>query len=144
MSTAIIQKKDQLLADLSGIKDSESKYKFIIDKGRSLPPLADDQKQDKYLIEGCISRAWLVPELRGGKIYFYSDSEAAIVKGIMAIILEVYSGNTPADVLDFPPDFLREGGITEHLSMNRRNGLSGVLKQIKLYAAAYKALARGT
>ena len=81
-----------------------------------------------------------MPELRDGRIYFQGHSEAAIVKGIVAILIEGYSGNTPQENLTLSPEFLREGGITEHLSMNRRNGLSSVVKQIMLYSAAYKAL----
>ena len=134
-------KKQKIVDELSAITDSNYRYKYIINKGRELEIISDDRKQDKYLIEGCISRAWLIPELRDGRIYFFADSEAAIVKGIMAILLEVYSGNYPAENLGLSAEFLREVGITEHLSMNRRNGLSSVIKQIMLYSAAYKALA---
>ncbi|MCX6125371.1 MAG: SufE family protein [Proteobacteria bacterium] len=138
---SIVEKKLKIVDELSAITDSNYRYKYIINKGRELETISDDTKQDKYLIEGCISRAWLIPELRDGRIYFFADSEAAIVKGIMAILLEVYSGNYPAENLGLSSEFLREVGITEHLSMNRRNGLSSVIKQIMLYSAAYKALA---
>lgn len=137
----IEQKKSAVLADLAKFTDAEDRYRHIISKGRLLGNLTEDQKEEKFLIEGCISRAWLVPEFRDGKIYFKADSEAAIVKGIIAILLEVYSGNTPSQNLSLSPDFLKEGGITEHLSMNRRNGLSSVVKQIVLYSTALKALA---
>lgn len=137
----IQDKKQSILNELGLISSADERYRLIIQKGRALAPLTDEQRQEKFLIEGCISRAWLIPELRGGKVFFTADSEAAIVKGIMAILLEVYSGNAPSENLGLSPDFLKEGGITEHLSMNRRNGLSSVVKQIMLYSAAYKALA---
>lgn len=141
MTINIAEKKDKILTELSAITDTDERYRYIINKGRSLTELAPEKLEDKYLIEGCISRAWLIPEFRDGKIYFLGHSEAAIVKGIMAILIEVYSGNTPQENLSLSPDFLREGGITEHLSMNRRNGLSSVVKQMMLYSTAFKALA---
>lgn len=137
----IEQKKNAVLTELAKITDTEERYRHIISKGRLLGELSEEQKEEKFLIEGCISRAWLIPEFREGKIYFKADSEAAIVKGIIALLLEVYSGNTPSENLSLSPDFLKEGGITEHLSMNRRNGLSSVVKQIMLYSTALKALA---
>ena len=133
-------KKTMILEELAAIASTDDRYKFIIEKGRQLPSLKDDQRLEKFLVQGCMSQAWLVPEFKDGRIYFYVDSDAAIVKGIMAILVAVYSGNTPAENLSLSPDFLKDGGITEHLSMNRRNGLSSVVKQIMLYSTAYKAL----
>lgn len=138
----ILEKKQNILAQLATIESTDDRYKFIIEMGRKLPVLTDVQRQDKFLIEGCMSRAWLVPELKDGKIYFHVDSEAAIVKGIMAILVAVYSGNSPEENLSLSAEFLKEGGITEHLSMNRRSGLSSVVKQIMLYSTAFKALGR--
>jgi cysteine desulfuration protein SufE len=136
-------KKEKILRDLAGINSSDERYKFIIDMGRKLPNLTDAQREDKYLIEGCMSRAWLVPEFKDGRLHFYVDSEAAIVKGIMAILVAVYSGNKPEENLTLSADFLKEGGITEHLSMNRRNGLSSVVRQMLLYSITFKALNKG-
>ena len=136
-------KKEKILLDLAGINSSDERYKFIIDMGRKLPNLTDAQREDKYLIEGCMSRAWLVPEFKDGRLHFYVDSEAAIVKGIMAILVAVYSGNKPEENLTLSADFLKEGGITEHLSMNRRNGLSSVVRQMLLYSITFKALNQG-
>jgi cysteine desulfuration protein SufE len=139
----ILEKKEKILRDLAGINSSDERYKFIIDMGRKLPNLTDTQREDKYLIEGCMSRAWLVPEFKDGRLLFYIDSEAAIVKGIMAILVAVYSGNKPDENLTLSADFLKEGGITEHLSMNRRNGLSSVVRQMLLYSITFKALNQG-
>lgn len=138
--SGILDKKNKILKDLAQITSSDERYKFIIDMGRNLPNLTDEQRIDKFLIEGCMSKAWLVPEHINGKLYFHVDSEAAIVKGIMAILVYVYSGNDPEENLSLSADFLKEGGITEHLSMNRRNGLSSVVRQIILYSMAFKAL----
>jgi cysteine desulfuration protein SufE len=138
--TDIHAKKKLILEQLAAISSTDDRYKFIIEKGRELEGLKEDQKLEKFLVQGCMSQAWLVPELKDGRLYFYVDSDAAIVKGIMAILMSVYSGNLPSENMALPPDFLKEGGITEHLSMNRRNGLSSVVKQIMLYSAAFKAL----
>jgi cysteine desulfuration protein SufE len=102
--------------------------------------IESNEKTDAYLIKGCISRAWLFPRFENGLVYFKADSEAAIVKGIIASIVEVYSGSTPAEILALSPDFLAEGGISEALSMNRRSGLANILKQVRLYALAYQSL----
>lgn len=141
MAVTIEEKKQSVLSELAAITDTDERYRYIIGKGRAMPEIAPEKLDEKYLIQGCISRAWLLPELRDGLIYFQGHSEAAIVKGIIAILIEVYSGNSPQENLALSPEFLREGGITEHLSMNRRNGLSSVVKQIMMYSAAYKALA---
>ena len=133
-------KKEKVLAELATIGSTEKRYEYLIQKGRELPPLADERKQDKYLVKGCISRAWLVPSLEEGRIHFAADSEAAIVKGILAVLLEVYNENPPGEVLELSPEFLKAGGITDHLSLNRRNGLAHFCKQIQLYATAYKTL----
>ena len=137
---SIEQKKVKVLSDLAGLSSVDDRYRYIIEMGRALPALGETQRQEKFLVQGCMSQAWLVPELKNGLVYFYADSDAAIVKGIMAILIAVYGGNTPSENLALSPEFLREGGITEHLSMNRRNGLSSVVKQIMLYSTAYKAL----
>jgi cysteine desulfuration protein SufE len=141
--TDIQEKKKLILSDLSALGATDDRYRYIIDLGRKQPPLKEDSRQDKFLIQGCMSQAWLIPEFKDGRLYFYVDSDAAIVKGIMALLISVYSGNLPAENLALSPEFLKEGGVTEHLSMNRRNGLSSVVKQIMLYSAAFKALNPG-
>jgi cysteine desulfuration protein SufE len=129
---------DTTLSDLKNIKSSESRYEYLIKKGRELP--APPHHDEKFIVKGCVSRAWLIPEYKDGKLYFYADSDAAIVKGILAILLLLYNGQTPRAILAIQPEVLREAGVTEHLSMNRRNGLAHFVKQIQLYAATYAAL----
>jgi cysteine desulfuration protein SufE len=140
--TDIVSKKETLLSDLKNIESADERYRYIIEAGKKVSPLTDEQRQDKFLIAGCMSQAWLVPELKDGVLNFYVDSDAAIVKGIMAVLVSVYGGNKPSENLSLSPEFLKEGGITEHLSMNRRNGLSNVVKQIMLYSKAFAALSR--
>jgi cysteine desulfuration protein SufE len=100
----------------------------------------DDLKIDKYKVKGCQSQVWLFPVLKEGKVYFQADSDAMLVKGIISVLLKVYSGQSADDILAHEPSFLNELGITQHLSMNRSNGLASMMKQIKMYALAMKAL----
>jgi cysteine desulfuration protein SufE len=139
--TSIQQRIDQLVHELGAISEPDERYKYMIQKGKESGDLTDPVKEEKFLIAGCLSRAWLIPEYRDGKLFFKIDSEAAIVKGIMAIIVHVYSGATPREILASPPEFLQKAGINEHLSMNRRNGLASLVKQLMLYATVYARLA---
>lgn len=118
----------------------EDRYKELISLGKSLPTLSDDHKIDKFLVKGCQSQVWLYPELRDGVVYFKADSDALIVKGIVGLLVKVYSGETPRVILETAPDFLKETGIIDHLSMNRTNGLASIVKNMKLYAAAYQTM----
>lgn len=121
-------------------KDWEDKYRQIIKYGKDLPEMNDDLKIEKFKIKGCQSQVWLFPELKDGKVFFQADSDAMLVKGIISVLLKVYSGQTPDDILGHEPSFLNDLGITQHLSMNRSNGLASMMKQIKMYAIAMKAL----
>jgi len=138
----IQQKKQKLIETLGAIESKDERLRYIIARGKQMPPLPPESQEERYLVPGCLSRAWLVPEFKSGQVHFAADSEAMIVKGIMAILLEVYNNNTPDENLGLAPDFLADVGITEHLSMNRRNGLANLCKQIRLYSAAYKAMAQ--
>ena len=135
-----LKDKEKIIEDLSSIHEDDERYAYIINKGRVHPALADEFKVESFQIKGCLSQLWLHPELKDGKVYFTIDSDAAIPKGIAAILAEVYSDMTPSEILALSPDFLKEYGIEQHLSMNRRNGLSHICKQIQLYAVAYKAI----
>ena len=136
---AIIE-KEKILKDLLELPDHNDKFKYLIQKGKSQPLLAEEFKTETYRIEGCLSKLWLHPSFKDGKIYFNSDSDAAIPKGIAAILTEIYSGTTPDEALAIDPIFLKEAGVEQHLSMNRSNGLSKLCNQIKLYALAYKQI----
>jgi len=115
-------------------EDHFERFAYIIDRAKSLSPLDDAYKIDAFLIEGCISQLWIFPEFRDGKCYFSTDSDAAITKGTSALLCGLYSGETPEAIISLEPDFLAEVGVTQHLSPNRRNGLTNVRKRIKAYA----------
>ena len=136
----IPEKKQKLLEDLSKFSGKDERFQYIISLGKKHPGISPDAQEDKFLIKGCLSKAWLVPQFDGKTLHFDFDSEAIIVKGIMAVLMEVYNDNPPAENLQLDPNFLNEAGITEHLSMNRRNGLANFFKQIQLYSMTFKAL----
>jgi len=138
VSADIEQRKQELIMELTAISDKDERLRYIIQQGKSLPVMDASLKIDPFLVKGCISRAWLAPQRRDSTIVFHADSEAMIVKGIIAILLRVYNHATPDEVLMTDADFLTDVGVTDHLSMNRRNGLSNILKMMKTYAAAFR------
>ena len=138
MSLSIEEKKKQVLKELGSFKDRDEQLRHIIQQGRELAEMNPQFKIPPFQVKGCISQAWLAPEKKGHTIYFHADSEAAIVKGIIALFLSVYNDSTADEILATPGDFLSEAGVSEHLSMNRRNGLSNIVSMIQSYARAFK------
>jgi len=136
---SINEKIEQLTEKFQEVKDWEDRYKMIIKMGKEMEPLTDDQKKDDLKVQGCQSQVWLHADYRDGRIYFHADSDALIAKGIVAMLISVYSGSTPDEILTTKPDFLTELGVKEHLSMGRTNGLMSMIKQISIYAMAFKA-----
>lgn len=126
--------------EFSIYEDWMDKYSYLIELGNDLPELDAKLKNDQYVIKGCQSRVWLVPELKDGKIYFQGESDAVIVKGLVALLLRVVSGHTPDDILNSDLHFVDDIGLKQHLSPTRSNGLVAMVKQIKLYAVAYKKI----
>jgi len=137
----IKEKQEKLIKDFEQFTEWEDRYKYVIELGRKLKPIDEQYKTDKYKLEGCQSQVWIKAKFEDGKIFFEADSDAAIVKGLIAILLEVYSGHTPEEILSNPPDFLSKIGIDKHLSPTRKNGLAAMMKQIQMYALAFKTLA---
>ena len=137
----IQEKKEVLLNELKVIEGKDERFEYIIALGKKTPTMPESQRDDKFLVKGCMSKAWLIPKMDNGHLHFDFDSEAIIVKGIMAVLMRVYNDNPPAENLAIDPAFLTDAGITEHLSMNRRNGLANLFKQIHLYSATFKAMA---
>jgi len=133
-------KQEELITKFKQFNDWEEKYAEIIKMGKTLPEFPEERRIEKNKIEGCQSQVWMHAEYKDGKIYFYADSDAMIVKGLIALLLKVYSGHTPEEILNSPPDFLKKIGIDTHLSPTRKNGLYSMLKQIQLYAVAFKSL----
>lgn len=118
----------------------ENKYKELISLGKDMDELAESECVDKFKINGCQSQVWLKPNYSEGKVSFKANSDAVLVKGIVAMIAQVYSGSTPAEIIETQPTFLKDLGITEHLSMNRTNGLASMLKQVQMYGIVFKSL----
>jgi cysteine desulfuration protein SufE len=133
--------QDELISEFSELTDWMDRYAYIIDLGNTLAPLPESDKTPENLIEGCQSRVWITAHLNDeGKIEFEADSDALIVKGIITLLLRVLSDQTPQDILDADLYFIDKIGLQSHLSPTRSNGLVAMVKQIKLYATAFKAL----
>jgi len=130
--------QDQLIDEFLSFDDWMDKYALLIEKGNSLPPLDEKDKKENNLIEGCQSRVWLCAEYAGGLIYYRGESDAVIVKGIVSMLLDVLSGHTPQEILDADLYFIERIGLREHLSPTRSNGLVAMLKQMRMYALAFK------
>lgn len=132
----IIEKQEQLVHQFSALSEWMDRYTLLIEKGKECPVLPDSEKTESFLIKGCQSRVWIKAESKDGKVYFKADSDAVITKGIAALLIYVFSGEEPQDIVNAPVDFLDRMGLKEHLSPSRSNGLTAMLKQIKLYALA--------
>ncbi len=135
------QRIDEIRDEFSMFDDWMDKYALLIEMGKSLPLIEEKYKQDPYLISGCQSQVWLHADLRDGLIHFTADSDAVMTKGIVHLLIRVLSGETPETILQADLGFLEEIGLQEHLSPTRANGLVSMIKQMKLYALAYKAKA---
>lgn len=129
----------EIISEFKGFSTWEDRYKHLITMGKNLPPMKEEHHVESNKVKGCQSQVWLFAELEGDKIRYTGDSDAAIVKGIVALLLKVYSGRTPDEILTLDQSFIDEIGLKQHLSMSRANGLSAMLKQIQMYALAFKA-----
>ena len=134
----IIEIQSQIIDEFEIMDDWMEKYEYIISLGKSLPLMDKDFKNDSNLIKGCQSRVWLHAELKNENIFFHADSDAIITKGIISILIRIYSGQPPKEILDSSFDFINKIGLKEHLSQTRANGLSSMIKQIKMYALAFQ------
>ena len=130
--------QDEIIDEFSMFDDWMQRYEYMIDLGKSLPLIDEANKTEDKLIKGCQSKVWLRAELEGDKIVFTADSDAIITKGIIAILLRVFSNQTPEDILAAKTTFIDEIGLKEHLSPTRANGLVSMIKQLKIYALAYE------
>lgn len=129
----------EVVEEFSEIDDWMDRYQMLIDLGEEQGPLPKKEKTEQNLIDGCQSRVWLVCEERDGRLFFRAESDALIVKGIVALLVRVLSGHTPQEILDADLYFIREIGLTEHLTPTRSNGLLAMVKQMRLYALACSA-----
>ncbi len=133
--------QEEIIDEFSIFDDWMERYEYIIELGRSLPLIDPQFKLDENLIKGCQSRVWLYSELEEGTIKFTADSDAILTKGIVALLLRVFSNQKPQDILEADTGFIDEIGLKEHLSPTRANGLVSMVKQIKMYAIAQQAKA---
>ena len=135
--------QDNVIEEFSAFDDWMDKYALLIDLGNSLPPLEEKYKTESNLIEGCQSRVWLQADYVVGKIIFKGESDAVIVKGIVSLLINVLSGHTPQEILDTDLYFIEQIGLKEHLSPTRSNGLVAMVKQMRMYALAYRTKEQG-
>ncbi len=133
--------QNEIVEEFEGLTDWMDRYAYIIDLGNTLPEFPDSKKTPENLIEGCQSRVWISADRKeDGTIHFDADSDAMIVKGIVSMLMRVFSDRTPDEILDNELFFIDEIGLKEHLSPTRSNGLVAMVKQIRNYAKAYKIL----
>ncbi|PKB42472.1 cysteine desulfuration protein SufE [Cellulophaga sp. RHA19] len=130
--------QEEIVDEFSMFDDWMQRYEYMIDLGKSLPLIDEQYKTDDNIIKGCQSKVWVHADLEGDTLTFTADSDAIITKGIIAILIRVYSGQHPKDILEADTSFIDEIGLKEHLSPTRANGLVSMIKQIKMYAIAYQ------
>ena len=130
--------QDSIIEEFGDFEDWLDRYQLLIDLGNEQEPLPEEYKTDNNLIEGCQSRVWLQADFVDGKVQFRAESDALIVKGIVSLLVKVYSEHTPDEILESEPYFVEVIGLKEHLSPTRSNGLVAMIKQMRLYALAFK------
>ena len=135
----IQEAEQEIIEEFSDYEDWMDKYQLLIDLGNEQEPLDEKYKTESNLIDGCQSRVWLQADYEDGKIHFQAESDALIVKGIVSLLLRVFSDRTPDEILNADLRFIEEIGLKEHLSPTRSNRLVAMIKQIRLYAMAFKA-----
>lgn len=129
--------QEEIIGEFAIFDDWLDKYDYLISLSDSLPAICAEHRTEKYLIEGCQSRVWIDAELKEGKVYYTADSDAIIVKGIIALLIRVLNGRTPQEILDLDLYFIEAIGLKENLSPTRGNGLLAAIKQMRLYALAF-------
>lgn len=134
----VLERQQQLTKEFQSVDSWEERYKKVIALGKELPKMSESYYESQFLVKGCQSQVWLFAELKDGKMHLHADSDALIVKGLVSLLVRVYSEATPDDVLAHPPEFLSELGFQSHLSPSRANGLMSMVKQIMMYAAVLK------
>ena len=136
---SIQQIQDQIIDEFNFFQDWSEKYQYLIDLGKNLPEFNDSNRIDSNLIKGCQSKVWLNSSFDNNIVIFEADSDAIISKGIISLLIRVFSGHTPEEIISADVDFIDKIGFNSHLSQTRANGLLSMIKQIKIYALAYQA-----
>lgn len=135
----IEESQQEIIEEFSEMDDWMDRYQLLIDIGEEQTPLPAEEKNESNLIDGCQSRVWIVCDEQNGRLHFRAESDALIVKGIIALLIRVINDHTPQEILDAKLHFIDDIGLREHLSPTRSNGLLAMIKQINFYALAYKA-----
>lgn len=133
-------KAQEMVAQFAKVADWEQKYEKLIELGKAWPGIPEDLKTEDLKVKGCQSQVWIKAELKDGKVFFQGDSDAIIVRGLVALVLSVYSGQTPSEIMRYDASFLKDIGLDSGLSPSRTNGLYSMIKQIKYYATAFAYL----
>ncbi len=131
--------QEEIIDEFASFEEWMDKYAYLIELGNDLEPFDDKYRLDENLLDGCQSKVWLHAWMEDGKVYYMGDSDAIIVKGIVALMIRALSGQSPAEILENEPTFIDEIGLKEHLSPTRSNGLVAMIKQMRLFALAFKA-----
>ena len=140
MSTNSIEDiQNEIVEEFELFDDWTDRYEYIIDLGKKNPGLPETDKIESNLIKGCQSQVWLVSKIENGQVFFYGDSDAIIVKGLVSLLIRVFSGHTPQEISSADLFFIDKIGMTHHLAQTRSNGLLSMVKQMKFYALAYQA-----
>lgn len=134
MANEVKAAQDEVVQEFAIFDDWMDRYQYLVDLGRRLPPLADDELVDENKIKGCQSQVWFVASEQDGRLQFKAISDAAIVSGLIAVLLRIYSGRRPAEILETPADFVGQLGLDQHLSPTRSNGLAAMLTAIRRFA----------
>ena len=134
----IKEKQQEIVEEFAFLEDWEQKYEYIIDLGKELKGLPEEKKKEENLIKGCQSKVWIDAAFKEGKLYFNADSDGILPKGIVSLLVSIYSGHATQEILDSDFDFISEIGLQEFLSPSRANGLMAMTKQIKFYAVAFQ------
>ena len=129
-------KKHHLLDRLRSLPTGQDRLMHLVEEARKTPPFEKEHRSEEYRLEGCLSNLWLQSDFREGKCFFRADADSQVVRGIAVMLCDFYSGSTPEEIIRCEPSFLVEAGVTQHLSPNRRNGLSRLWMKIRNYAAA--------
>lgn len=138
----LIERQQDIVREFQNISSWEDRYKKLIEIGKALPELPPEKKLDDYKVKGCQSQVWIHARLENGKIIFEADSDALLVRGLVALCLRIYSDASPQEILLTAPDFIKEIGLESKLSPSRANGLLSMIRQIKFYAVAFQSLVK--
>lgn len=134
---SLLDRQKEIVEEFSGLTDWEDRYKKLIELGKALPDLPDSKKLEDFKVKGCQSQVWIHARLENGRVIFEADSDAILVRGLVALLLRVYSNATPKEIMETPPDFVKDIGLETKLSPSRANGLFSMIKQMKFYAMAF-------